>query len=499
MSAIDQWIASAIRRRFPALGALLVAVTALFAAGAQADRTETAAGRDSADRIIFWLGCDQIARLTDAQLDEWKSSGVDGFVCMVGHLRGMGGTQNFTGDPKARLRGDSHALQRRLRNTEIGERARDRGMKLYLGAKLVNYSNRATPLRDWFDDRGWRRTVLPRMSDLAAAAKLLGFAGLAFDQELYPQRGNVESATWDWDYPGNTHSEAQVRAKAKQRGGQLMRTLLEAFPGIELTAYDVQFPETWEAVVQGVVNDEEDAYAARLDIDFWDGLTNVEGYSAIRLVDAIFYKSSHLETWDSALRYNAVALAGLLSRRFSNWGHASSRVFLSPFSWIDPGPGEGAFDDARSPDVVLEQLLAFRKWGMGGEFANYVFDDHLSTFDFSPYIDAIREASRPTAVDSTPPTLQVSSIEGSGRSTRIQGTVDDNLAVWAVRWRDDRGRRGAARLRSQILVDPFSDFALQTSWQLPARALAPGVKRVKVTAQDIKGHLTSRWIRIPPG
>ncbi len=98
------------------------------------------------------------------------------------------------------------------------------------------------------------------MADLAGAAKLLGFAGLAFDQELYPQTGNVEQASWGWDYPGNTHTEAEVRAEATQRGQQLMSTILGAFPGAELAAYDVEFPESWEAVVQEKVNGEQDAF-----------------------------------------------------------------------------------------------------------------------------------------------------------------------------------------------------------------------------------------------
>jgi hypothetical protein len=473
-----------------AFAAMVLAICAL-GPSAPAARAQAGTPTDSADGMIFWLSCDRIAQLTDAQLDEWKSRGVDGFVCMAGHLRNMGGTQDFTGDPTNLLTGSNYALQRQLRDSNIVGRANARGMKMYLGAKLVNYYNRATPLSDWFDDAGWSQTVLPKISDLAGAAKLLGFAGVAFDQELYPQVGNVEEATWDWNYPGNTHTEAEVRAEARDRGEQVMSAILGAFPGAELIAYDVQFPETWEAEVQDVVNDEQDAYAARLDINFWNGMTSVDGYGAIRLVDAIFYKSPHIGTWDSALQYNANRLAALLSKQFSNWDYASSRVYLSPFSWIDPGPSSSEFDDAHSPDYVRDQLLAFRKWGMGGEFANYVYDQNLQTFDYTPYVSAMQEASTPAVVDSEPPTLAVTQSDGApGSAGTIAGTAHDNLAVWAVRWQDDLGRSGVAQLSWDTGNDDDnfkSESPAQTRWSIPASELTPGASRVTITAADIKG------------
>ncbi len=468
------------------------------AAGA-AVRAAATTTSDSADEMIFWLRCDRIAALTDAELDEWKSRGVDGFACMIGHLRDMGGTQDFTGNPAANLDGSNYSLQRELRDTDIVGRAKARGMKMYLGTDLVNYFNRSTPLCDWFDDACWSNQALPKVRDLAAAAKLLGFAGLAFDQELYPQQGNVEDASWDWDYPGNTHSEAQVRAAAARRGSQLMSTILGSFPGAELLAYDVELPQAWNSLVQKVVNGEQDAFASRLDVDFWNGLTSVDGYGAIRLMDAVFYKSPQVGTWDSALQYDANRVASLLSRRFSNWDYASSRVYLSPFSWIDPGPKSGDSDDARSPAYVHDQLLAFRKWGMGGEFSNFVYNENLKTFDYSPYVAAMQQASTPAVVDPEPPTVDATGGgHGLVRSPLIEGTAGDNLAVWAVDWRDDRGGSGVAQLTWDVASDDKSfrsQSAAQTKWSIPASDLSPGATKVTVTAVDIKG-LKSKPITI---
>ncbi|MGZ5391168.1 MAG: hypothetical protein ACXWD3_04810, partial [Mycobacterium sp.] len=82
----------------------------------------------------------------------------------------------------------------------------------------------------------------------------MGFAGLAIDQELYPQEGGGQTASWSVRYPGNGHSEAAVRAKVNERGRQLMESMVGAYPGLELVAYDTPLPESWSAKVQADVN-----------------------------------------------------------------------------------------------------------------------------------------------------------------------------------------------------------------------------------------------------
>ena len=64
-------------------------------------------------------------------------------------------------------------------------------MKMYLGAYLSNYNNTATPLVDWFDDEAWSQVALPGSATSPRPPRLLGFAGLALDQELYGQTGGV--------------------------------------------------------------------------------------------------------------------------------------------------------------------------------------------------------------------------------------------------------------------------------------------------------------------
>jgi hypothetical protein len=474
-------------------GLLMLGGGLLIAALLGRDEDKKRRDSNSADRVVFWVGCDEVISLSDSDLDRWKTWGVDGFVCMIGHLSGLGGSQDLSGSRNASLAGANYELERRLRKTKVVLRAKERGIKMYLGFYASNASNASTPFRDWFDDHGWARVVLPRVQELAAAAKLHGFAGVALDQELYDH----EAASWDWSYAGNSHSESEVRAKVKQRGAQLMRALVRGFPRLDVIAYHTLLPESWEALVQKEVNDARDPFGASVQVDLWDGLASVRGYRAIRFMDAIFYKTPHLgrASWDTALRYNANRVYALLSRRFSNWSYASSRVHLSPFSWIDSG--STGFEKARPPDYVARQLAAFRKWGTGGEFANYAYAP-LDDFDYEPYAPAMRAASNPAKLDSRPPKLFGTKASDAASEGRIdlRGFATDNFAVRVVRWRDDRGRSGTAKMKWTVGAGSFRSGIGRTEWWIPGLPVRRGGIRIHLRVEDIKGLATERSIRV---
>ena len=202
-------------------------------------------------------------------------------------------TTRFTGD-LSQLGGSDYVLERTLRDSKIVERGHHHGMKMYLGFDFVNLNNPATPLVEWFDDAGWNRTVTPAVHDAAAAARALGFDGLAFDQELYPQRGGQQTASWQWNYPGNQHSEAETREKVRARGQDLMRAILSAYPDVDILAYFQNFPDTWDEVVQENVNHVRNAFHGSVQLDLWNGLTEVEGYHRITFLNSTFYKTFHV-------------------------------------------------------------------------------------------------------------------------------------------------------------------------------------------------------------
>jgi hypothetical protein len=268
-------------------------------------------------------------------------------------------------------------------------------------------------------------------------------------------------------------------------------------------AYDVRLPDTWGELVEATVNGRPKAMAARLDIDFWDGLSSVQGYGAIRLVDAIFYKIPHLGTWETAFQYHYNKLYSYLSRRLSNWAYASPRLFVSPFSWINSGPSPSGFLDARSPEHVATQLAAFRKWGMGREFANFSYGG-LERFDYTPYVSAMQAASTPGVVDASPPTLLVNPARagspGPIASLSLNGIATDNLAIRAIRWVNSRGGSGTAQLTWDVLSGDYeSGYRWRTRWSAPAIPVQPGDNQIKVTVEDIKGLATTGVIAFANG
>jgi hypothetical protein len=58
--------------------------TVVFERPAQEPRDVVVGEVNSGDRLVFWTRCNDVAALSDADLDEWSNRGVDGFVCMIG-------------------------------------------------------------------------------------------------------------------------------------------------------------------------------------------------------------------------------------------------------------------------------------------------------------------------------------------------------------------------------------------------------------------------------
>jgi hypothetical protein len=369
-------------------------------------------------------------------------------------------------------------------------RAKARGISLYLGFYFVNYYNTQTPLDEWFDDAGWNSTVLPHVHELAAAAHLLGFAGLAFDQELYTQQGGVHTASWNYNYPGATHSEADVRAEVRLRGQQLMKDILSAFPDVAIVAYYNDFPGTYSATVERVENGIQDAYEDSVQINLWDGLASVDGYRSILFLDALFYKNPGLPntSWSTALVEEDNGLFAQLSQQFSNWAYAADRVANSPFAWIDSGGT--TFSEARSPAYVTAQLGTFRSWAMDGYIGLYTYRGLESGFDYAPYLPAFNPTNF-TQADTEPPTVQISTpVTGSGQLT-INGTASDDFAIRVVRW-----QAGDQSGTAQVFFDPGAGIhTVRWTAEVPVPA---GPTPLTILAEATTGLRTSTTITIGP-
>jgi hypothetical protein len=464
--------------------------TSTSRAVAAASSTPRGAG-NVATRLVMWAACDDVVALSDKQLDAWKGRGIGGFVCGVQYLANLGGSQDFSGDPKATLAGSRYDLQRRIRDSRVVQRASQRGIKLWLSVHLSDYFNHATPLLDWFDDSGWSNRLLPKLADLAGAAHALGFEGLAFDEEPY------YGATWDWTYPGNTHSQAAVRAEVRRRGAQMMRTIVQAFPGVDLLDYGTYFTDGWNALVQHAINHTQHPYARSVQINLWDGLTSVAGYGPIRFMDATFYKTWHLSnaSWDTAMTYNVNRLMAYLSRNLANWSYASSRISISPFAWIDGDVAhEGSFTAPRDPAYVAAQLAAFQRWGMGGAFSIFSYEA-LGKFDYAPYARGMRAAATPATVDDQSPALSIDTVTRSRGDVVVTGTAIDNTAIRDIGWRTD-ATSGTAPMTWTVTG---GDYTTAYQWRMDWTATipAPPGPTVTITARDIWSNAASMALAAP--
>ena len=176
----------------------------------------------------------------------------------------------------------------------------------------------------------------------------------------------------------------------------------------------------------------------------------------------------------------------MLSQRLSNWAEAAGRVSESPFVWISNGSTD--FEVAQDPDYVTHQLDAARRWGMDRTFTNYTYDN-LKTFDYRPYVAGMQAASKPGVVDDVPPRVLVDqpSPEAGSSEITVSGSATDDQAIRVVRWKTDDGKTGAATMEWESRGDPDAGWTWKMNWKADGVPLHPGVNRIEVSAEDIKG------------
>lgn len=82
---------------------------------------------------------------------------------------------------------------------------------------------------DYFNDEHWQ-SIIANMRTLARAANKGGCAGILFDSEFYSKR-----SPWAYeDHIAAGRSRAEVEAKVRQRGGQVMAAWQSEFPAIKI-------------------------------------------------------------------------------------------------------------------------------------------------------------------------------------------------------------------------------------------------------------------------
>jgi hypothetical protein len=254
--------------------------------------------------------------------------------------------------------------------------------------------------------------------------------------------------------------------------------------------------------VQAKTNHTPHAYDDSVQINFWNGLTQVRGYHRIRFLDATFYRHPEVAgaSWDSALTHAVNAWYAVLSRRLTNWKYAASRVTLAPFAWIDGTTDGPEYERARSPQYVAEQLNEFAKWSPGGNFAIYS-SLRLGTFDYQPYASGMRQAARATPTPTTrDPKLEVKSSAARVKVHRLslRGTTHDELAIKVVRWATSR-KHGTAELDWKSTGGNLSDGLIwRTHWSISNLRVPRAKSRLTISVEDIAGRVSTVRLRVNP-
>ena len=183
-----------------------MALAALLLAAAGATRAQAAA--NSAHELTFWTGFDQVMKLSDAQLDGFADMGVGGFVMQTKFL-----TDGWTDNPRRQCERRRYAMQRQIRDSRIVQRAAARGSTSTSGFSPPR-CQLLDPVLRLVRRRGLgahgREDGRPRW-----CRALLGFRGIAIDQELYGGK-----ARWTWNYPGNTHTRPRSAPRPRSGGAR---------------------------------------------------------------------------------------------------------------------------------------------------------------------------------------------------------------------------------------------------------------------------------------
>lgn len=510
----------------------------------------------SANDIFIWTGCGDIEGLNAAELTAYKSAGIAGFVCEEpgGYLPGFGGyslTSDLSNpDLACGSTNTTYSQEQSLICSDMVAKMHAAGLKIYFDAYLDNYYNTAAPLEPWFDNTDWTGTVEPAISTFASIGKQLGFDGLAFDSESYSaeNQGDGSSGSWNWNGPSwkantaytanemfnnagvtyvvtkaytsgatfgstdtsnttvYTYTQAQTNTEVTLRGQQLMGWIAAAFPNVQILNFGINFPNTWDSYIVQVDDNGSNAFANTVYVPFWDGMTSQNNFSNISIYDEDFYKGPNIApntatTLANGLQYNANSYYAVMSQNFSNWAYAADRVDIAPAIWID-GIANGGYSSPLSVASATPLMDAYTQWSVGNILMDYAYNDPAS-YDYSPFYTLFENIAKQTIVETTPPTLTVSSPSTSSTSTtsstiNMSGSSTDSFAIRDVKWTNSaNGDSGAGTMTWVINSGTYTTtYNSQTNWSITGIPLQSGTNKITITAENIHGLTTSSVVTV---
>lgn len=360
-----------------------------------------------------------------------------------------------------------------------------------------------------------------KVGDWAAFCRAVGFEGLMFDGENYPDNGGVSGSIWG----GQENVDAW-----QQRGREIGIAIATAWPDVCLMAYHNFLPGSYDEIERGEVFTPNGSGPGTgySQANFYYGVTDgmataaPNGNWCLHFMEATHFRGPQPVGYR---QQDVCGTAAWFSRNWPHWWKVLDRIAVEPFIWLNDGPGSITEDISYNPGQLAADKTNLRNWhvvtkGDRQIRQHFVYDAELQlplqTLDCNPYnFPSDHQASldflgTATTVANNAPTLNITapvngSSTGASSVTVVSGDTSDDFGVVGVWWENDAWAVGHPNRKGHVamtfnkisgsLTTSFTwrhDLSLQAAGQ-PAGPipLAMGVNNITFTARDSKGATTA--------
>lgn len=264
----------------------------------------------------------------------------------------------------------------------------------FMGAGNNEVSSSSPDMPEWTDDAGWAK-IASSMGALANWASRAGnYEGIDLDWEFFQNRGSVTNCIAAYGL-----TEAQVRAKVRQRGLEVMTAIMNNWSPTKsifrMMSYHSHFAGTWKEVQFQYAPD--NIYKPELNlndliyIDFFKGMADHPGNFYIYFMEAAYYK--FLQGHPGYSWYDAISWDYQQHRQlFVNNFAGPQRFTMLPAFFVDIDPGSHSQETVQHS--VPHELARVQQSAQACP-DGLIFYDHQGTFDYRPYASVLAAAPPP--------------------------------------------------------------------------------------------------------
>ena len=354
---------------------------------------------------------------------------------------------------------------------------------------------------DWFDEAGWGE-IMNHWRLLARLAREGGLRGLLYDAEPYTKPHS--QFRYGAQAGRGQHSFAEYRAKARQRGGEVMRVVAEEYPDVKIFTYRL-FSDLLPMLDGGDLTRalEADTYGLQpAFVDGWmdalpPGLTIVEG------TEDIGYRANSPAEYNAAYTRQRLRLPEFLApenrEKFSRHLRIGQSLYLD--AHINP-PGNlwhidstGSTPAGRLSANLASALAASDglvwlygeqgRWWSGGDGKSKQWPEI-----FPGVVNAIRRAQNPVAFARSlfAATTPRTNVLQNGDFTRGGKTAPDGWFTWQA----DDSHGTVACAEGRLSISGAGDAAVGCMVETRPGTLFAARLRVKGTGHG-QGALSIGW------